>query len=242
MAEASLDVELHLLGGFDLRRKRGAATPPVPLAAQRLLAFLALGERALHRTHVAASLWPDTTEHKARASLRSAVWRLGTIGGEVLDVTSTHMRLASCVWVDARYGVEQARRLADRTADLPHIGLDGFVLKADLLTDWYDDWVLIERERLRQLRLHALEALCTRLADAERYSEAVEAGLGAVAAEPLRESAQRTLIRVHLKEGNRSEALRQYERYRAVLREELGTEPGFSIEEVTTGLCRATLR
>ena len=56
-----------------------------------------------------------------------------------------------------------------------------------LLPDWYDDWVAVERERLRELRAHALEALCHRLTAAGRFGEATEAGLAVVRDEPLRE-------------------------------------------------------
>ena len=80
----------------------------------------------------------------------------------------------------------------------------------DLLPDWNEDWVLIERERFRQARLHALEALCDRFSEAGRMMPAIQAGLAAVTADPFRESAHRALIRTHLREGNRSEALRQY--------------------------------
>src|SRR6266571_3495035 len=54
-------------------------------------------------------------------------------------------------------------------------------LSIDLLPYWYEDWVLVERERFRQLRLHALEALCEQLTALGRFDHAVEAGIAAVA-------------------------------------------------------------
>src|SRR5262249_3418614 len=99
--------------------------------------------------------------------------------------------------------------------------LYGDELDAELLPDWYDDWVLLERERLRELRLHALEALALRLAALGRFAEAVEAGLAAVRSEPLRESAHRVLIRLHLAEGNRHRALCQYREYTRLMRLDL---------------------
>jgi SARP family transcriptional regulator, regulator of embCAB operon len=99
------------------------------------------------------------------------------------------------------------------------------VLAAELLPDWYDDWVVAAGESWRQLRLHAMEALAGHLAAARRYGEAAAAAVAAVAAEPLRESAHTALITVHLAEGNRSEAVRQYHRYAQLLRAELGVEP-----------------
>jgi DNA-binding SARP family transcriptional activator len=106
-------------------------------------------------------------------------------------------------------------------------------LSADILPDWYEeDWVVLHRERYHQLRLHALEAMCDRFTAARRYGEAVEAGLAAVRAEPLRESAHRTLVRAHLAEGNRFEANRQYHNCRRLLHAELGLEPSPGLREL----------
>jgi DNA-binding SARP family transcriptional activator len=95
----------------------------------------------------------------------------------------------------------------------------------DLLVGWYEEWLLLERDRLRQMRLHALEALSGQLVAAGDTPAAVHAAFAAVAVDPLRESAHRALIRAHLAEGNRVEAVRQLARLRHVLREELGVEP-----------------
>ena len=85
--------------------------------------------------------------------------------------------------------------------------------------------MLLERERVRQLRMHALEALAEKLAAAGRYGEAVQAAYAAVVAEPLRESAHRAVVRVHLVEGNVAEAVRAYDSFRTMLAEELGRGP-----------------
>ena len=99
------------------------------------------------------------------------------------------------------------------------------ILSSDLLPGWYDDWVLIEAEDWRQIRLHALETLASRLTAAECWGQAADAARAAVRAEPLRESAHAALIQVHLAEGNQSEAMRQFTRYRTLLHAELGLEP-----------------
>jgi DNA-binding SARP family transcriptional activator len=115
--------------------------------------------------------------------------------------------------------------------NLPDVGLRG-----DLLPGWYDDWVLLERERLRQVRLHALEAVARRLADAGRYGDALQAAYAAMRAEPLRESAHRSMIRVHMEEGNVCEALRAYERFRVLLADELGVQPSEQMARLVGGL------
>ncbi len=106
----------------------------------------------------------------------------------------------------------------------------------DLLPDWYDDWAVVESEEWRQLRLHALDTLAERLTAAGRYADATSAALAAVKAEPLRETAHASLIRVYVAEGNRAEALAAYERYRAVLKEDLGLEPSPRIEALIKDL------
>ncbi|MET1085898.1 MAG: bacterial transcriptional activator domain-containing protein [Arthrobacter sp.] len=100
-------------------------------------------------------------------------------------------------------------------------------LGRDLLQGWYDDWLIFDRERLRQIRLHALERLSGWYVSAERFDRAIEAALQAIAGDPLRESAHRCLIRAHLAEGNISEARRQVANYRALLAD-AGIPPEFS--------------
>jgi DNA-binding SARP family transcriptional activator len=95
----------------------------------------------------------------------------------------------------------------------------------DLLPGWYDDWVLLERERIRQLQLHVLELATHELLRSGRYAAALDLALTALQMEQTRESAHRLVIRVHLAEGNAGEAWRQYERCRDVLARELGVAP-----------------
>ena len=81
------------------------------------------------------------------------------------------------------------------------------------------------RERLRQLRLHALEAAAAQLSALGSYGLALDAALTALRADPLRESAHRAVIRVHLAEGNVAEARRAFRQCRLLLRRELHVEP-----------------
>ena len=73
--------------------------------------------------------------------------------------------------------------------------------------------------------MHALETLSETFSDAGRYGDAIEAGLGAVVCEPLRESAHRAVVRAHLAHGNRADALLQYELFRRLLADQPGLEP-----------------
>lgn len=212
------------MGGFVLTRS--GRTYCIPQSVQRLVAFLALHERVLGRSYVAARLWPEGSQAQCYASLRSALWRLRRADVHIVRVTQSDISLASNVAVDAREVVDRVHRLTDMSVPCHPSDLDPALLCGELLPGWSDDdWLMIERERIRQMCLHGLEALCERLVDLGRHGQAVEAGLAAVNGEPLRESAHRALIKVHLAEGNHSEALRQYHWYRAYLHDELRLKP-----------------
>lgn len=217
-------VRVSLMGGFEVRWDGEPIA--IPGSARRLLAFLALHDRPVERLFVAGSLWTESSEGRSGASLRSALWRLQRPGLDFVRVEGNLLQLSPDVGVDSRELSRRAALLLDRPdaceapSDLSPVGM-----LDDLLPDWYDDWVVVERERLRQLRLHALEALTDRLVGIGRMADAVQAGLAAVRGEPLRESSHRALMRAHLADGNQVEALRQYRAYRDLLWRELGVEP-----------------
>jgi len=223
-------LRLSLLNGFRLTHDDTLVA--LPHGAERLLAYLALtGRRA--RPHVAGTLWPDVREEQALASLRSALWRLGRLCQGVVTATPESVDISSQLVVDARRFRDVARSLIEHR---PLAGTDqhAFVdlMRMELLPGWYDDWVLVERERLRQLGLHALEAVAAQLLKQGAYAPALEAALAAIAAEPLRESAHRAAARIHLAEGNVVEARRQYEACRQIMRMELGTSPSREFAEL----------
>jgi DNA-binding SARP family transcriptional activator len=216
-------LRLRLLGGFDLRV--GDQIVTLPLNVRRLMALLAVREVPQTRASVAYTLWMDTSQPRAAANLRSTLWKLGPQRERLLHADADRLWLAAEVQVDFTRAVAQAKRLIGPEPGLRPGDADVDELANDLLPDWDEDWLQDERERLRQLRVHALEALCTRLHTGGRDAEAVCAGQAAVAAEPLRESAQRLLITAHLAEGNVSEARRQFEIYRRLLWENLQLAP-----------------
>jgi DNA-binding SARP family transcriptional activator len=208
----ALELDLH-----------GAAVR-VPSSAQRLLAFTALRRRPLARGYVAGQLWLDSTGDRAAASLRSALWRLHRAAGDVVWASARQVGLSP--WVEVDVDVIGAAAHAVLAGEQAHPGdVAALTASGDLLPDWYEEWIAVDRERLRQLRVHALEALCERLTAERRFGEALEAGLAAVQAEPLRESAHRALIGMHLAEGNVVEALRQYETCKRLMARELGVRP-----------------
>ena len=223
-------VTLGLLQGF--RLERDDENPVLPLGIQRLVAFLAVHNRPLLRLYVAGNLWIDSSEEHANANLRTALWRLHRLGFPLVEATRSHLSLAPGVVVDLDELSRRARQVLRHEVAPTRKNVDAILSGGDLLPDWYDEWVVVEREQFRQLRLLALETLCTDLSAAGSYATAVEAGLACVTAEPLRESAHRALIGAHLAEGNRVEAIRQFRLYEALVRDELGVEPSAAIRRM----------
>jgi DNA-binding SARP family transcriptional activator len=198
----------------------------VPEGSKHLLAFVALRRRRVDRRHAAGTLWPFGNEERAAGNLRSALWRLGRAGINVLVADKRSLGLCSHVIVDLHMMDQWATRLIQGTATAHDLAISPSVFDAlDLLPGWYDDWALMERERIRQRLLHALEALSGCLVSLSRFGEAIDAALLAVSVDPLRESAQRALIEAHVAEGNLTEARRSYVSYRDLIRRELSVEP-----------------
>ncbi|MFL6105517.1 MAG: BTAD domain-containing putative transcriptional regulator [Marmoricola sp.] len=213
--------------------------------AQRLIGFLAMqGGRPVRRAFVSGTLWYDAPESRANASLRSAVWRSPVVDGcALVGASNTHLWLHPELVVDLHAASAHARAVLDMPSLDPtsidvHAELTSFA--EDVLVGWYDDWVVTERERFRQLRLHVLDQLGELLLRAHRYSEALQVGLVAVASEPLRESSHRLLVRAHLCEGNLAEAVRQYRTYAGLLARELQVRPSAAMEELVASAVAST--
>ncbi len=216
-------MRLSMLGGFEF--SSAGDVYALPLAVQRVAVFVALQPRPVQRGYVAGRLWLNASEQRAQAALRTTLWRARAPAGELLAATATHLRLGDAVGVDLRDVLSCAQRVLRQPDSHILDDLACLMGSGDLLPDWYDEWLIVERERVRQLRCLALETLCDRFRCRGWHAQATQAGLAAVAAEPLRESAHRALIRVHLSEGNSFDAIRQYRILATLLRRELGVLP-----------------
>jgi DNA-binding SARP family transcriptional activator len=216
--------QLNLFGGPYVNI--GTEQYQVPEGSKRLLAFVALRGCRVERRHAAGVLWPVGDDNRAAGNLRSALWRLRGAGIDILECDKWSLNLATGVEVDVITVSEWANRMISgcpRTEDLTMVPARMSAL--ELLPGWYDDWTILERERLRQRVMHAMEALSREFTLEGRHAEAVEAALCAVNSEPLRESAQRVLIEAHLGECNWVEAKRAFLAYRCLLDQELGVSP-----------------
>jgi DNA-binding SARP family transcriptional activator len=233
--------QLALMDGFSLRS--GEAVRHLSASAQRLVAFVALQGRSVPRQRAAFTLWPDASEVHAYGSLRTALFRLRAVcpGASVLECGS-EFELSASIGVDVQRALELASRLessATQNGDTKELELllDG----GELLPDWYDDWVLIERERFHELRVRALETLSELHLACREVASAIRCSSEAVRADPLRESSRRMLISALLVEGNRAEALAHHRQFRQLL-QPLGLVPSPRFDEIAHDLVSLTVQ
>lgn len=219
---------VHLFGGFQLTCD---GTPvELPLSSQRLVGFLALHDRALIRGYVAGTLWPDTTDDKAAANLRTALWRLHRPGHDIVESSNGLLALSPDVWVDVR-ALRSAARDQRHCGALPADDLL-IDMHGELMPGCWDTWLVFERERLREETVHLCEASCAAFLDCSDTNRAILHALAAVAADPLRESANVWVLRAHLAAGNRTDAMRHARRYATMLNDEMGIEPSPLVDEL----------
>ena len=232
-AHVATQVSLDLLGSFALRCDDRDVR--VPLSGQRVLALLALSNGPMPRLLVAGTLWAEVSDPRAAAALRTALWRITAPAGDIVSCDGNLLAIRSDVRIDLHEMTRSGGRLLhDQSPEDCEVA--AMQSAGDLLPGWYEDWVLIERERFRQLRMHALERVCVRLTGLGEHGAAVQAGLAAVAADPLRESAHRVLVAAHLAEGNAGEALAQYSLCRELLGRHLGLPPSSAFDTLVAPL------
>jgi DNA-binding SARP family transcriptional activator len=205
----------------------------IPEGSKRLLIFVALAGVRVNRRHAAGTLWPYGDDDRAAGNLRSALWRLRGAGIDILHSDKCGLYLRPDSEVDIAQLAAWATRVIEGTMDRSDLDFVDINLEAaHLLPGWYEDWVVFERDRLRQRLLHAMESLARRLIDCQHFAGAVEAAITAVSIDPLRESAQRVLMEAHLAEGNVVEARRVFAMYRDLVNDELGVMPSRALADI----------
>jgi DNA-binding SARP family transcriptional activator len=234
--ESAVHSRLFLLNGFSLFVAQDRLQ--LPIHAQRVLAFLAIARQdglKCSRDAVIGKLWADSSAAHAHGSLRTALWRIRSAHPTLISAGRNELVLGRDVSTDLQQCRDQAARLLSHGRELAAEDANSSPLTGDLLPAWEEDWLLIERERLRQLQLHALESLAVRLRILRRYPEAIDAALRAKAIEPLRESVHSVLIDICLDEGNIAAAHEYLRQYSALLWGELGLRPSRQITQRVYG-------
>jgi predicted ATPase/DNA-binding SARP family transcriptional activator len=236
---AASSLRAYLFGALNLHRGEETLTLPASAAARSLLAFLLFHRQQLHpRSVLAGIFWPEMGESRARRALSQALWHLRTSLPEIIQADQQTIGITSeaQLWID----VENFQALVRphlvnplgiiSAGDQPleaseHLYQAVELYRGDLLEGIYDDWVLLERERLRDWYLRALEALVGLEKSAGRYNRALEFALTLTRADPLQEPLHREVMRLYFALDRPNEAIKQFDLCRQILSEELGIEP-----------------
>jgi TolB-like protein len=223
---------LTLFGGFELRLASGQVVDLPGQKDRALLAVLALPPGATHsRDKLAGLLWSDRGDPQARDSLKHSLTRLRQ--GFPSETSQPIIADRNSVSLDSRgvtidvatfeqllregtpAGLEQAAALY--RGDL----LDGIGIRDPA----FEDWLLVERQRLRQLAEDALNRLMAQSMAAGAKERTADVARRLLALDPLREVACRALMQIHAEQAQTAQALKLYEALRDRLHRELGVNP-----------------
>ncbi|MCP4932795.1 MAG: AAA family ATPase [bacterium] len=214
-------LEIRLLGQFHIRQNEALVEIPTR-PAKKLLAYLALKEGLQQqRDKLAGLLWPDSDELSARRNLRSTLWRLRKAMGDTCflsDKTSITFVAPDAGWVDTAVLQEKSRETEGLlTAVSAYSG--------ELLPGWYDDWIILERERLQAIYERKLQQLLDQLLAAQQWDETIHWAEQWISLGSVPEPAYRGLMHAHAGLGDVAAIAAAFRRCEAALEADLGVEP-----------------
>ena len=228
---------IHLFGEMQAVQSDGRQLR-LPPSTQSLFAYLILFHQRSHSRESLTNLfWEDVPYKNARRCLSTTLWRLKKelpSDADCLAVSeSGNVQFAynNNQWIDILSFEENANRglhapmeaMGDADAGLLEEAIS--LYRGDLLDGYYDEWVLRERERLHLLYLRTLSRLMRYYGGRNELAKGIDYGQRLLAVDPLREQIHRELMLLHMKNGDRSLAIQQYESCRRVLADELGIVP-----------------
>ena len=234
-----------VLGGFEARLAAGDTLRLPTKKAQVLLAYLALQPGHAHqRSKLAALLWGRRSDDHARDGLRHALVALrkalaGITPAPLLADRQTLALDSTVVEVDAT--TFQQRIEEGTPGALEHAAQ---LYRGDLLLGigvsepLFEEWLLGERERLREMALEAQVRLLAHQARNANTEPAIRTALRLLTLDPLQEAVHRTLMRLYARQGRRSAALKQYQVCLDALRRELDADPETATRELYQELLR----
>jgi DNA-binding SARP family transcriptional activator len=217
-------LKIHLLGHFKVLKEEDAIEVP-SRPSQSLLAYLAMSAGTAHRREkLAGLLWPDANESNARSNLRHALWRLRkAVGNEyfIADKISVAFDDRSEYWLDVTTLSGDGGESRTTEDLINSISIYG----GELLPGFYDDWVILERERYRALFDHKVQNLLDLLVKEERWTDVLEWSERWIAMGHAPEPAYRALMFAYSGLGDTAGMANTYQRCVKSLKEELGVEP-----------------
>jgi DNA-binding SARP family transcriptional activator/tetratricopeptide (TPR) repeat protein len=228
-------LRITVLGGISVQHAAEAGIA-LPGKAQALVGYLAVqGGQAQPRDKLTAILWPGVPHQRARHNLRQLLLLVRqALPAESLGETGDGVALdAAAVEVDA---TEFERLVMVGNTDA--LTQAATLYRGDLLaglgqqSEAFEEWLLPERERLRELAIEAFTKLLGHQVDASASGAAIQTAARLLALDPTHEPAHRVLMRLHVQQGRRAAALRQYQTCVSILQRELGTEPEAATREL----------
>ena len=228
-------ISVRLLGSLQVQRDDQVLDGLNARKVQELFAYLLLYRGRPHPRQVLAGLlWPERTNEQSMKNLRHALWPLQSVldcGVLQIDTDCLSLNPGSALWLD----VMEFERAYAHVRGIPDGELDDHgahvlrkaleLYRGDLLEGWYQDWCLFEREHLQGMYLSMLEIQMAYCETHGEYEMGLECGTCALRCDVAHERIHRRLMRLHFLAGNRTAALRQYERCVKTLSEELSVEP-----------------
>ena len=227
-------VKLSLLGTIAITQDGEQVSGHVSAKSQALLCYLAVTGHPYSREKLAGLFWGEKPEASAKANLRKSLSSLRQSFGHALIITrqTVAFNRDSAYWLDVEAFESALAEDEPASQELQPLRkavelyrgefLQGFSVRQALA---FEEWVLSERERLRQLAIQALHRLSVACGAQGEYAAGIEYTHRLLALEPWQEQAHRQLMTLLARSGQHSAALAQYEACRRVLAEELGVEP-----------------
>ena len=223
---------VNLLGGFRASLDSGAPCILPTKKAQALLAYLALTPgRAYPRDGLASLLWGDRGSAQARRSLRQTVYELRKAAldahDELLHLEGEDIALnPTAAEIDVQRFEQLVNEGTPETLDQAAALYRGDLLHGFVLDEaGFEEWLVAERERLRELAIEALAKLLGHQARTSETERGIQTAARLLVLDPLQEAVHRTLMRLYARQGRRATALRQYQMCVDLLQRELRTEP-----------------
>jgi DNA-binding SARP family transcriptional activator len=227
--DGSPRLDIRVLGALDLRLGERRLPPLESARAESLLTYLLVHRDAPQpRERIAFVLWPDSTEPQARTNLRKVLHTLRHAlpdADRFLEVTQRTLQWRPDAPCSLDLAIFEDAIARSRWEDLNALREAVEAYGGDLLASSYDEWLIDERERLRELYAHALERLAEALAQRGDHADAVRYGERLLRLDPLREESCRLVMRLHDSRGDRARALRTYHACASALARELAAEP-----------------
>jgi len=237
-----LALSVRLFGKFCIRRHERILDGLDAHKLQELFGYLLLYRQTPHpRESLAALLWGESPTAQSKKYLRQVLWQLQHVLNPRTDATSEPVLRLEPDWVrlnpraDLWLDVAVFEQAFAQAQGVPSAQLEATAAQAlqeavqlyqgDLLEGWYQDWCLCERERLQNLYLAMLDKLMGYCEAHQEYEIGLAYGARVLRCDRASERTHRRLMRLHYLAGDRTAALRQYQRCIAALEEELGVKP-----------------